>query len=183
MSDVTPAGPIGLAMHNLRRLLAASDTWQEWTGADQSEDPAAAAQEHAYLVGLPAPEDDVDYTRDELEKLRPYAFVDLVADDGGGRDFAAERVASMAFVTSGRLALYLCADVPDELAHDFAGAKLDFLNRVGAVVAEMLSQAGIDGHLAVQRIALTDGPARSAKEEQPTLGDFFVAVFEVQYGP
>lgn len=187
MSDpnvaVTPAGPLGLAMQNLRLLIAGTAAWQAWTGADATDDPAAAALAHVHLIGLPPAVDSADYTPAELGQLRPYAIVDLGAMDDSGRDFMAQRIASVAFKQTGRLSLYIAADVPPHLKDHWADAKLDFLNRLGALVQDLLLDSGIDAALSVHGIRLLDGPVRSATEELPTIGDAYFALLEVTYGP
>lgn len=177
---IIPTGPLSVPLQLLRELVAASPSWRVWVGAAD----AASALERVHLVGPPPPELGGEYDVEELRDLRPMAVVDLWTppDQFGGEPWLAERNATFAYLHGGKLTLDFVADVPAELAADFAQAKLWYLNKIGAVLAEMRDLAGTGDYLSLRRLSLYAGPVRTDTEKVATQGDFWRSQFLWEWG-
>lgn len=168
MANVTPSGMISLAMDRLRRMLAASETWQTWCGAED----ATEALDFISLV-------------DREPDRAVFAIVDLPDEfeheaQGGG--------AQNLMWDSGMLVLVIQAEVPEAYQGlepgDELNAALDFANKLGAVIAELaaLAGTGTGDYLNVQAIRLSaPGIQRTARQWRESRGDFHIAGLGIRY--
>lgn len=169
-----PSGPISLAMENLRSLVAGSATFQAWVNAAD----ATQAKDNVHLVALPLPEDKESYTLEEIQAERPFVIIGLPEDKNA---FNSSRVGELAYQHSGRLVIYLEANVPEEIARDPGTVEVWFLNQIGAVISEMQDLSGGAGYLTVHDFNCS-APQRSGEEELSTGGDFMAILVEIEWG-
>lgn len=183
----TPTGIFSLPVANMRALVAACHSWQQWTGTNS----AAEAANRVYLFDIPAPArgDGAEYDEQELGAKRPFcrvAYFELVASPGGNA-WQYDRVAEQTYAEEGKLLVDFVADYPQQYADSPADAIVWFCNKVGAVLKDMLTLAGKDAsdgttHLSVHRHTLYQGPWRNDITRNPTQGDTLRVQFIVDYG-
>jgi len=160
---LSASGPLSLPLENLRALLAASSNFQSWVGAANAEEAKASI----HLVAV------------EGTPSRPFALI--AQGDSWEREASADG-AKKHFEASGELFLLFEADISEPYQGDPRDAELEFTNAVGAIVSDMESLAGSDGYLAVRRIGLKEGPARSQGDEKSGSGDYYQIIFSVEWG-
>lgn len=177
---VAPSGPISLMLDNLRNLVAASATFQAWTQTAN----ATLAKAFTYPIDLPAQEGQTDFTAAQLAEMRPLAIVDLFRLPGrsGLEAYSSDRTAEGAFTDSGKLLLSFEADVPEEYSNSPADAEMDFLNKVGGILADMEALGGQDGYLSVHNFEILIGPWRGDQTKIASQGDFFKMILLVSVG-
>jgi len=157
---VSPTGLLSTPIHLARVTVASSATFQSWVGA--------ATRPHALPYILP------DST--ESDDL-PIAVV------GFDENFSRKMIAGGArhfFQSEGDLFLLFRDAITED---DDVDAFYSFCNTVGAVVAEMEEFAGGAGYLAITNITLAEPPARAHEDEAAGVGDFYEAIFTIEYGP
>lgn len=157
---VAPTGHLSLPIDLLRKTVAGSTTFQAWTGT--ADAAAALARVHAVQADASA--------------AKPFAVVDWARSYSRRRDAGGTR---NHFQATGSLSLLFRAQITEADAGD---AAYDFLNKVGAVLADMEGLAGTAGYLDVEEIRLVEGPERPEEDEVKALGyDFYQARFEVEF--
>jgi hypothetical protein len=180
---VTASGPISLPLENGRTLIANCAAFRTWTGTAD----IAAAKNRIHLVDFEPPENGREYTADELAALRPYAEVDefIPPDERpGGDPFVSQRQGYGAFVDAGKLLVRFFDNVDDVDAQNPSEARLQFMNKVGAVIAEIKELGGGDTDLlSVHRITRWEPYRRSDESEAETMGDFYRCSFVLTWGP
>lgn len=159
----SPAHSISLAKQYLKAALAASATFQAWTGSADSAEAAA----RIYREALPRPDSAREYTAAELSALRPYAIVGTLgyrsdADAGGAER---ERWAT------GRLLLRLVMDVPAEAAEDEEELSIQFENVIGGIERDLYATSGLAGYLDVRGFELPAPYMRTHPDQVNTEGD------------
>lgn len=125
---ITPSGPFSVPMHALAELVAASATFQLMVAAAN----AAEALDH---VHYPEADTRVDPETGRPKHERPYAIVSR------GTQWGATKVAIETYQYAGDLQLTFERNVADG-AEDGPDALLDFQNKIGAILNEMLAKAG-----------------------------------------
>lgn len=175
---VAPEGLWAVTLEHLRDLLAELPAWQAWAGVGGAN-AVARAKARTHAVDLPPPEQGVDreYTPDELTLLRPFAVVDTM--QGGLR---LRKIAESQFTQGGSLVLCLEDNISDSDLADPAAAKIKFMNRVGAVIGDLLDYAGVDGRLNVTGVDLLTDVERSSLDEVPTHGERLFVYLKIDYG-
>ncbi len=169
---IEPTGYLSLPMENLRQVVAHCPSWQSWCRAARD---AAAAGQSIYLCAPPAPDDNKAFGKDELRLLRPMAVV--LWRPG----FRSERKALALYRNTGSLGLQIEADVPEQVADDERDSEIDFLNKLGAVIADMA--IGVDqglGYLVPMSIAV-ESVKRASLKSQASEGDYFEAILSVEW--
>ncbi len=176
---ITPTGIISTPLERLRLLIAATAAFQAWAGASD----AGSAGRRGTLVDPPAPLDADPWTVDQLRALRPFYWIDeWEAPSGpGGDGWIADRVSLDGWSHGGKLIVWFEDNVAQGLS---AGeAKVDFLNRVGAVLAELEALGdGNSAMLSIHRITRYDPYARCDTAEVESQGDHARMSFIVQWG-
>jgi len=165
---VAASGFVSKPLGYLRTTLAASSTFQTWTGAAD----ATEALDYIYVVSTPT--DDADDEANVPDA--PFALVDW------GEDFARTAEADGArnhFVLSGSLALLLRGAVDAD--HDDADAAMTFLNAVGGIMADLEALAGTAGYLDIREMSFIERPARPGTDEAQTHGDFYQVIIRVEF--
>lgn len=173
---VTPTGSLSKPLTALEALWVASATWQSWAGASYAD--------HVHLVTLPdPPANGQHYDADELAALRPFVLLD-VAPDGQGHD--TQRIGELHYRHGGRLTAHVEADVPEAYEGSPRDAKIDFLNKLGGVLDDMLALAGTSsggiGYLYVRSFDLVEGPWRVEPDAAAGMGDHFYAMLHIAWG-
>lgn len=159
---VAPTGMISLPLDYLRLTLADATAFRTWVGAANQ----AAALAKIYPI------QKASYTSADL----PLAVVDWaenfrrVKNAGGSRNW---------FEQEGDLSVIFRGAVNP--AHDDADAAYTFLNSLGAILSEVETLAGKPGYLNITAISLQDGPSRPNEDEAKELGDFYQAVYRVEF--
>jgi len=160
-------GMMGLALENLRELLAASSNFQDWIGAEGTEDERiAAAKLRIYRVAKETP-------------TRPFAVVRFAIPG----EWESEAIAGGAkghYIDRGTLELFFEADVASAQQDEtkFDEAEILFLNKTDSIISDMMDLAGSGAYLHVRSFAVSYGPVRSAKGQ----GEFYQIGYRIEYG-
>ena len=164
---VAPTGPMGLTMQNLRDLVAASTSFQDWIGATGTPaEKLAAAKARIYMVAEDSPALPCGYVR--------------FASPADWRSFAVAGGAVLHFSHGGTLQLAFEATVASGLDDD--DAEITFFNNVDAVISDIEDLAGSDGYFAARSIEVFRGPIRASADESHSTGDYYQMVFNVAFG-
>ena len=173
-------------LQNLRDLIAASATFQSWTGADGAANPTAvlaAARLHSYLVFPPPDQDAETYDKDQLEVARPFAVVDWFANRGGsgGGAMDATLEGNGLFLASNRLFVTFEADTPAEMLKQDEEPLVWFTEKVEAVISEMLALSqGSGAYLIISHPQLFTPPFRSARTDAEGIGDYWRTTLTIE---
>lgn len=154
--SVTPTGILSLPLSYLRATLAGSATFQSWTGA------ADADAALAFILPVLAKPEDID---------PPFIVLDW-------QSFTRNKQADSHFNTAGTLQIAIIG--PIDQAHEDADAAFEFLNKVGAILAEAEALAPQPDYLNWDSLALTSLDRPSDQERQSS-GDFYQAMFTLTY--
>lgn len=164
-------GPINIAKQMMRNTIAGSSTFQNLVG----ETTQADALNHVYEEVIP--EKTNDYTRAELEALRPFAIVKTIPEDSYVIRRAARGTQNL-FFDSGRMSVEIERDAPG----DGVGADLvSFQTIVGNILVEMTNLAGQADYLDINEFFLTDYMI-AHPDHIATQGDYQLAVIRVTWG-
>jgi hypothetical protein len=183
MAEVTATGPVSLSLERLRTLLAASSSWQTWTATAS----ASAAKAHVYLIAPPEASGREGFTLAALQALRPYARIDIVRD---GNAIDVQRHADsppFTWTYGGTLVLTFEDDVAAGLIENLRDADITFLNRVGAVIDDMLALSGttatgVDGGYLRLTAASLIRCDRAREETETEQGEFHEAEIRISWG-
>lgn len=158
---VTPTGHLSLPLDYLRKTVAASASFQSWTGTAD----ATAALARVHLVNA-AP-----------AATRPLAAIDWARNHSSTREADGTHAW---FTRQGTLSLLLRDTIATSTSDE--DAALDFLNKVGALWADMEALAGTSGYLDIQSIRIVQGPERPEEDEVKALAfDFYQVVLAVEF--
>ncbi len=153
---VTPTGPESLPLANLRTLIQASATFVSW----------AAATGRVHLIGMDDPN----------ALVRPYAIVSFVQDD-----WHLDRTAVEVGEVGGSLVFHFFASVI--VAQTISDQVLSFMNKTGAIIAEMAAVAGDgSGGFNFRRIMRTEGPRLKDEDDYQDEADFITSGYAVTFG-
>jgi hypothetical protein len=177
---VDPTGPLSLPLANLRTMVADCAAFQDWVEAAN----ATEALDSIFLVGLPAPLNGHEYTRAELEGLRPCCVIDFFDPSGRGmRQITQNSLAIATFAESGMLALDFLDDVaPADAQGGFEDAKLRFMNNAGGVLEHLQELSGQGGYMHLHQVEIALGPRRTSIEGQATRGDAWLLRLAITWG-
>ncbi|OHB82794.1 MAG: hypothetical protein A2V98_25875 [Planctomycetes bacterium RBG_16_64_12] len=161
MALANPVGGYTLARNYLRASLAASTTFQTWTGSAD----AAAALSRIHLSALPPPAAGAeDYSAAEWDGYLPLAILHTAR-------YHSEFDSDTGYAKQGTLVIHLLGAVA-EAKHDLPGeAGRDFDNVIGGIIADLESRANQAGYLTVKSIDMPEEPERGPIDEEDTLGD------------
>jgi hypothetical protein len=144
---LTGTGAICLPLENMRTLLAACDSFQDFVEAGDATEALAS----------------VSLFREESDSLtKPCAVVVWSESDS----HSIEQVASGGnnlFTDSGCCDVFFLADVSDSYKDSLPESFVSFLNAVGAVLDEIKELAGLDEYLCVDHMEKIAGPSRDDK--------------------
>lgn len=169
-------GSIMLAQEAARRTLAACASWQAAVGTDNAE----TAINRIYHDALPPAASGEEYTREELEGLRPFALV-WTDSEGGFTKPAIGAGTGRAFGERGRIVIRIEAGIPEEIAHNPAKIEIRFKNLIGCILDELGDLARRENFLDIESMTLT-GPMRSDADAVETQGDFQLADISIDWG-
>ncbi len=144
--EITPTGNRGKAMLNLRDLVAATSSFQEWAGAEDSEE----AKGNLHVTAYEPPMDE----QENPQFVRPFGLVCRTEND---KD---ENIAVGENTVGGDLELRFEDDIPAEYKDNPENAELEFLNRVEAVLAEMWQLSRQPGYFAMNSVDCIEGPTQ-----------------------
>lgn len=153
--------PLWGPVENLRTLIASSTTFQTLVG----EATAAAAKAH---IHVPAIE-----TAAAVKAARPFALI------GQGERFDLERTSATNFRPSGSLIFLLEDDVAAGTAEAVEKA---FCKTIGDIFTDILTLSNDGAYLAVTGIRQIEGPMRADKKTRQAEGDFYQAVYSIEWG-
>lgn len=178
----TATGRLSLPLEHTRTILAACAAWRSWVGAAT----AAVAKASIHLVHLPGPGCGGAYTKDEIVSQRVHAIVDFPED---GEGFETNRIAGGSrhyFQDRGRVLVGIVEDVPLEPDASDAEVKVAFMNRLGALIGEVLalsaSDDGVTAYLAVTDLAVVMGPSVSHEDLETGQGRTVWATLALDWG-
>jgi len=150
---------MSLSLAGAQELIAASATFQSWTGSANAEE----AKTRVYLPGVPTD-----------EATRPFACL-------LGAEWKATREAITTFCHSAGIGVLVEADVAAEHKDSFSDAYLAFVNKLGQVRDDMLEKAATFAALRVGDIEVSqDSIKRSIWEEDAGDGDYFNGVMVIR---
>lgn len=159
-----PAGNLSKMLSNLRTLVAASSTFQTWTGsADATE-----ALDHVYYLTAPK------------NASKPLAMVSLTPMPSEYFKMHAAGTSNKMHIKS-RMLLTVVDDL--NTPADPADSYVHYLNHVGGVLDDMTTLAAQGGYLAVTGVDLLEAPWLLHKDEQAQLGDIFRSKWLLEVGP
>jgi len=146
-AGVTPTGEFGLAVYNLRSLLAESSTfWTEIsaTGTDAEKKIQALTKIHV-----------AEYWPDDAFE-RPFMVISRAGDDGS------ESIAATAYGASGTLHFTFERTIPAEFQDqsDSPDAELNFLEIVDGIMSDCQALSGSAGYLLTRSWRIADGPSK-----------------------
>ena len=177
-----PVGPLATVKDLLRTSLANCTAFREWDGADYTVDEAKA---RIYLDALP-PSAGAEYTRVELDDLRPFAIISL---DENGIEYEHDACPNN-YRPRGRLVVCLERKFPDVSGETdpLAAADRQFENMVGLLIQSgnnsepgLLELSGTAGYLFIRRLAL-HGPYRVEAKLVQQLGDYQRCFLFIDWG-
>ncbi len=145
-AEITPTGNRGLAMVNLRDLVAASEGFQAGVGAEDAEE----AKEHLHITA---------YTPETGAFERPFGLICRTETD---KD---EAVAVDDSINGGDLELRFEQDIPADYKDKPKNAEIYFLNWVEAVLADMWVLSRQGGSFAMNNIDTIEGPTQYESDE------------------
>lgn len=151
------------AIRNARTLLANCSAFQTWAGAAN----ATAALSSIVRVADASPS-------------RPFALLSAGDSESQGAEAGG---ATTHFALSGTVQLRFEWDIPDDYADDPRGAEIKFLNDLGEILNDLEDLAGTDSYLNVRQIVMSIPPTRSSEVEDAAGDDFYLAEFEMEWGP
>lgn len=152
MTDVTPSGNLSKSLENVRTLIAASTTFQDWVGAEN----AAAAKADLHLCEA-----------DPLSVSRPCGVIYFPDTDtlrlpsiagGQGNLYAPQGKALVSF--------WADAAVGDGIDETEANYELTFANEIGDILSDIMALAGTDSYINVVECGVLKGPHRAARKEE-----------------
>lgn len=181
----TATGPIATAKGLLRTMLSNCYAFQTLDGVSRS---SSELLERIYLDALPPPRgQDADYTREQLEDLRPYAIV-YMPEERGFETWHTSSGGRQGFTPRGVLRIILFRDVPADEQDDPGAADRSFENAVGSIIQSgvtnqpgLVELSGTSTYLQLGWIGL-DSIERSHPNQYPTEGDFQAASITVRWG-
>lgn len=155
---VSPSGMLSLPVDYLRSTVAASSTFQTWTGTAN----AAAAKARVHLG------------RAAANATHPLACVGF---SNGFRRFSDDLDV---WQQDNVLELMFRNDFSSSLNE--ADAYYTFANQIGAIMADMEAIFNDAGYLDVFDWNIVDGPARTDDNDEQVMGYFFEVIIECRYG-
>ena len=159
----TTSGPIRESADQLRRMLAASQTWRDLTAGTVYP---ADAPDGVFLRDLPP-----DQGR-PVAVIQPFDASAFRLIAGGQQNM---------FRQEGALLLYLAIDIPAELQLSSIEQEFYALDSFGLVVSEVAAQAGLDDLLGIAELSLlTYGPPDET--DIPSLGLYYASIWSVRWG-
>ena len=147
--------PLGL----LRDMIANSATFQSWVGAID----ATTAKPFIHFIRPPN-----TFTR-------PLALIDF------GKEYNRQRTANDKFEPSGDIDLTFEEDITPANTDNWQDAAFTFTNQIGKIIEEIEAVQGVNPFLSIRAIEKRE-LMRSFEDEDDTLGDFYLAKFEVNWG-
>lgn len=156
---VTPTSSLAKALDNCKSLIAATPAFQAWGSfAD-----AAAAKANIHLFAV-----------DQL--ARPLIVL-------GVNEYDRTKIAEPnTYQERGAFELLIEGLVPAELTATNGDAAIDFMNKAGAVIDDILALAGTGSYLVIRSIVPAAGPFRSEEEVKAAEGDFFQWFLTLKWG-
>lgn len=162
------ANPLWGPVENLRTLIASSATFQTLVGVEGYPDPTASAKAHIYVPAIE--------TAAVVKAARPFALI------GQGDIFEMTRTSATNFRPSGSLIFLLEDDVAAGDADDAEAAEKAFCKTVGDIFTDILTLSNDGAYLAVTGIRQLEGPLRADKKIRQNEGDFYQAVYSIEWG-
>lgn len=159
-------------LENLRDLVARSNTWQTWIGAEGTEsERIAIAKTHIHIprIHVAAGSDP----NAAAKAARPFAIIDM------GEDWSETNTASGdSYLPGGNLFLSFEADAVGDTAE---AAHKSFMVNAGNVIRDMETGQG-EGRFIMASAQLIDGPHPPGEEESIGEGAFYFAVYQIERG-
>lgn len=144
--EIIPTGNRGKAMLNLRDLVAATSSFQEWVGAGDPEE----AKENLYVTAYEPPMNEEEHP----QFVRPFGLICRTEND---KD---EKIAVDENTVGGDLELRFEDNIPEAYKDNPKNAELEFLNHVEAVLAEMWQLSKLAGYLVMNSVDCIEGPTQ-----------------------
>ena len=157
--SVSPAGVWSTCLSEAEDLFANSSDFQTWV----SENDAASAKDHIYLVGVSKP-----------GITRPYIRISQ-------GEWQADRVAGGArghYDYSGSFIVKFEASITAAYVSGFEDAEFEFTNPVGNIIQDVLNLAGSDGYLPLSGFRKLEGPSHTSERNDGSLGNLYKSKFE-----
>lgn len=181
----TAAGPIALSKSLLRTMISKCSALQSWDGFTFTE---AELLERVYLDALPAPPDfKPEYTREQMEALRPFVLVYMPPIGGFGMN--ANSAGSVCGASAfGSFIVELHRNVKPDEAADPGAVDRSFENTIGQFVStNAMNMPGLwqlsryQTYLELRAVELLE-VYRAHPDDVPSKGDFQIATLLVQWG-
>lgn len=164
----TAAGSLSLTLDRLCDTIAKAAAFRTWIGASGSDaDQNTQAKGRVFFDELPPPDTGGEYTREQLEALRPFALIRFgnyhsESDSTGDASSFATR--------SGSCMLRFVEDVPDAIHNNIPEIGRRIRNAVGQVLDDMEALREIAGYLTITSIDIPEDFQISPEDELETQG-------------
>lgn len=167
----------------LKTMLSECVGFQTWLGVEEEADPVVAALAKIYIEGVPRPEGQDSFTREDYEALRP--FVILYDHEGMAGTIEREGEAGC-FGTKGTAIIVF--ESPVDPAKTPEESWLDIADKIGKTVYDetpgqpgLIQMGSTPGRLRINSID-HDFPGRTPEEELNAYGDAYYALLLVKWG-
>lgn len=159
MAIIFPTGPLSAPLQNMRKFVANLPAFRNWVGATSDDE----ALDHIHAVVKEALPEEGDLKR---------PFVVIAWEQSSIRRGA---------YATGSLWMLFESAVPHALKSYPSDAAFDFMNKVGAVLAEMLKESEASGNpfIPSSGIDIVGPPQRSSVQEQE---DYYQVAVIVPFG-
>lgn len=187
MPDISPSGGMSLTIDAVANCFANCPTWHEWTEYNVYDlaDRAGLSKKRIYFYSLPKPENPEGYSEEELQVLRPAIGLTYIPPSWTGRSsesYSRDRTSYETFTERATVYAHVVSDVSDSEIDDTAYYLIDFTNKLGALIDEVLMTGDIPDCSYVQRVSVILEPNRVNELHKGTQGDFVHAMLKIEVG-
>ncbi len=173
---VTPTGGLSKPLDTLADMISESATWQTLTGEPLPVD----AKTYVHLEAFNATAANVtnDENSDEIKAARPICVVST------GEAWDHTSIAIGTNLDTGQIVMSFEIDVPTEYQKidNLSEAMMDFQNKIGALVSEIMALSDSGTFLHISSISLKSGPFRTDEDQAVAEGDSCFIELNVSWG-
>jgi len=165
------AGSLSLTLDTMRNTLAkaaAFRTWIDASGDDANQNTQALAR--VFEDELPLPAAGGEYTKEELEALRPHVLVE--GFDGYHSESDATGDAAAFGSRSGAISLRFVGHVPPEIENNISEIGRRIRNDVGQILDDMEALRETAGFLTITTVDIANDWQLSPDDELETMGRY-----------
>lgn len=172
------SGPISLAQVALATSLSNCETFQDLVDADDAAEALGSIHHDEVQADPPAAGDE--YTKAELQAIRPYALT-ATARQGTLR---LRRRATGTYADAGKLHLTIVRDITAEELEDGSAEIIRvWQNQIGNILSELCELSDdVAGAFLIINEAMLTAHWRAHEDDVPKLGEYLVAEIDLLWG-